>query len=114
MGQYKLIKKWLTGVQVWSKPLKDEQYVVLASELEAKLAEGFEVYADDTLVFNNLVKGDPKFEKYVALAIGKQPIKKETREEAALEFVKKFSSKEWNNAGIDALKHLAEEILEMK
>lgn len=105
---YPLIKKWLTGVQVWSKPLKDEQYVVLASELEDKLAEGFEVYGDESTSFSNCQLGNTH-----ALAIGKQPIKKNTREEAALEFVQKLSE--------DALVlpnkmilEKAKEILEMK
>ena len=98
---YPLIEKWL-GLEIHGG-------YVSAPHLEYKLAEGFEVYGDESTSFSNCQLGNT-----YALAIGKQPIKKKTKEEAALEFVKKFSSKEWNNARIDALKHLAEEILEMK
>lgn len=101
---YPLIEKWLNGVQVWSKPYRDEQFVVLASELEAKLAEGFEVYRDEL----NYLSLDKDWQ--VALAIGKQPIKKKTREEAALEFIERLS-KEILPYGI--IKE-AKEILEMK
>ena len=106
---YPLIEKWL-GLEVFNcRTISKTRVVVEADKLEAKLAEGFEVYGDDSISFSNCQLGNTH-----ALAIGKQLIKKQTKEEAALEFVKKFSSKEWNNAGIDALKHLAKEILEMK
>lgn len=114
--KYPLIEKWLgleaiAGITSNGVPTK---YTVDADELEAKLAEGFEVYADDSLVFNNLVLGDPKFEKYVALAIGKQPIKKKTREEAALELLEKIARDHDKLIQPEWHVRKAKEILEMK
>lgn len=109
---YPLIKKWLTGVQVWSKPLKDEQYVVLASELEAKLAEGFEVYGNKSEFFDTV--RTPTIDKYIALAIGKQPIKKKTREEAAFELLQEISQMSPITAANEHYANKAKKILEMK
>lgn len=116
---YPLIKKWL-GLKIMPRVTTNNiraLYCVDADELETKLAEGFEVYADDTLVFNNLVKGDPKFEKYVALAIGKQPIKKKTMEEAALDLITVLATQ--SNFGryeieLKVYAEKAKKILEMK
>lgn len=105
---YPLIKKWL-GLEVGNRMtlggnIKSDH--VSADELEAKLAEGFEVYRDEL----NYVSLDKDWQ--VSLAIGKQSIKKKTREEKALEFVKKFLDKEWETIS-QPIKE-AREILEMK
>lgn len=83
---YPLIEKWL-GLEVGSRMTLGGKIAsdhISADELEAKLAEGFEVYRNEL----NYVSLDKDWQ--VALAIGKQPIKKKTREEAALELLKEM------------------------
>ena len=110
MENYSLIKKWL-GLEVFwistcSVPVID------ADKLEAKLAEGFEVYATNDSDF-----GMVAFQRdtLVALAIGKQPIKKQTQAEAALELLKYIVDIHENSYdGDEEYAAKAKKILEMK
>lgn len=101
---YPLIEKWL-GIEVYNLHAYEGFFFVSADKLEAKLAEGFEVYGDESTSFSNYQLGNT-----YALAIGKQPIKKKTKEQAALEFVEKISKDVLPYAIIKE----AKEILEME
>lgn len=82
--KYPLIKKWL-GLGVGSRMTLGGKIAsdhISADELEAKLAEGLEVYGRTT--FSTIwIEGDT----HVALAIGKQPIKKQTRRDALMDLM---------------------------
>lgn len=113
---YPLIKKWL-ALEVGSRMTlagKIASDHISADALEAKLAEGFEVYLND---WGSMVSKDNSHvdHKRIALAIGLQPIKKQTKEEAALEFIERVL-KELEKSGLKASKDYrdAKEILEMK
>lgn len=111
MNKYPLIKKWL-GLICHEYP---EGFFVKAEALEAKLAEGFEVYEPDEVKIwgsNGPVEG-PEF---VALAIGKQSIKKQTQSEAAIAFLQQLVKEELEKSGLKDSKAYkeAKEILEMK
>lgn len=108
--KYTLIQKWLglqaiAGITSNGVPTK---YTVDADELEAKLAEGFAVYRNEL----NYVSLDKDWQ--VALAIGKQPIKKKTREEAALELLQEISQMSPITAANEHYANKAKAILEMK
>lgn len=110
MGQYKLIEKWL-GIEIYNLHAYEGFFFVSADKLEAKLAEGFELYNSQDV--HNLWDDElSKVDNQVALAIGKQPIKKKTREEAALELLEKIVK---DPAYYQSLVNAeAKEILEMK
>lgn len=107
--KYPLIEKWLGLEFTELFTTKGLVKYVKAEELEAKLSEGFEIYSDDSIYFDSIESRE--IDNYVALAIGKQPIKKKTREEAALEFV---ASIFFNITMPPELHDKAKEILEMK
>lgn len=81
--KYPLINKWL-NVQVYQQ--NKDFFFIFADQVEEKLAEGFEVHGNH--FFSNNPDGT---EEFIALAIGKQPIKKQTKEEAALELLKRIA-----------------------
>lgn len=105
---YPLIKKWLGLEVVIQYSALGNSYYVIAGELEKKLSEGFEVYYSE----GGTISRDPyKFDRFMSLAIGKQPIKKQTQAEAALEFVKNFKNKSMT---LDMFEKEANKVLEME
>lgn len=123
MNNYPLIKKWL-GLEVseaviiehgnsLSETLECDPYV-FADELEAKLAEGFKIYSQAGHIFSN-GGGKHSSDNFVALAIGKQQIKKQTQSEAALAYLQNLVEYGKNKNLIDSCEFKrAKEILEMK
>lgn len=103
MNNYPLIFKWLS-VEIIK--FGDGPYIVCADELEKKLADGFEVFIDG---YSDIGLVSCPRDNFVALAIGKQFIKKQTQAEAALEFVKLMS-----DSGFFEVRDKAKKILEMK
>ncbi len=114
MSEYKLIEKWL-GIKIQKAYLSGNGAhsgldVVSALELEAKLAEGFEVVGGDE---PDTWSADPwDNAKFKALAIGKQPIKKQTQAKAAIELLKHLADAGWPYCD-NVIKAKAKEILEM-
>lgn len=112
--KYILIQKWL-GVRIMARITTNgiaTHYGVDADELEAKLAEGFEIYGNKTFFFDTIKT--PENDTFVALAIGKQPIKKKTREEAALEFIERIAMDCYHLPNNSDIVEKAKKILEMK
>lgn len=86
MNKYPLIEKWL-GLEIYK--IFDRE-VISPIDLETKLAEGIEVYGYPEGIWCG-PKDKESCDNHIGLVIGVQPIKKKTKEEAALEFVEKIS-----------------------
>jgi len=113
MNNYPMIKKWL-GLEVFwistcSVPVVD------AEKLEAKLAEGFEVYLND---YGSMTAKEHAGldHKRIALGIGLQTIEKQTQVDEALEFIKFLSKLNEQSMPIPnaVLSKEAKKILEME
>lgn len=116
MNNFALIKKWLglEPIEIIHETfaLKSD-YFIKASELEAKLAEGSEVFEpDEVKIWGS--KGPVEVPQFVSLAIGRQPIKKQTQAEAAIELLKEIVKEEWGTDGADGFTVRAKEVLEME
>ena len=117
---YPLIEKWLgLKVKIYRfdnlKTIIDYAYIS-PDELEAKLAEGFEVYGyyDKNGAYHAGTTYTQNADTHKALAIGKQPIKKKTKEEEALEFIERIAMDCYHLPNNSDIVEKAKKILEMK
>lgn len=116
MSDYPLIEKWL-GLEIRHFLIHN---FVNADELEEKLAEGFEIYFKTGYEYsdNGITPEKHRSDTHVSLAIGKQPIKKKTQAEAAIELLKEIASNreyyDQKNHKVYEILDKAKEILEME
>lgn len=119
---YPLIKKWL-GLEIIIEYGGDVYCYVDADDLEAKLAEGVELIqsnycSDNEWTTHDEILGGKNGRENIAthkcLAIGKQPIKKQTQMEAALKFLYELSQMPHTTIANEYYASMAKKILEMK
>lgn len=119
---YPLIKKWL-GLITFEISDYHSKFI-LADDLEAKLAEGFELIQCDYCSDNEWTtheeilggkNGRENIATHKCLAIGKQPIKKQTQADAIKDLLNDIGmfSKE-KTFGVEYLTKRLRKILEMK
>lgn len=111
MSEFKMIKRAFPNLQVWSKPYKDDQLVVTAEELEKILQSAKVVYGSPDTPSDQLAWSNTQLDcdTHKALLLAVEPIKKKTKAEVALEFIREIEKLDHGY-----FRDKAKKILEMK